>query len=401
MASHDFFGSSSVPHTFASVFASDDQGATWAFQSNVTSMYWATLFTRANDSAVYLLGVQCDGTSDCEGKYNQISIAESLDGGMTWSRGVNLTSDAEWSYSTGPTPILPWGGRLWRAYEHNVGPAWGSGYASRVISAPLDAAVNLLEPASWTLSGELPWSAVSGRVPPSWNKNTSAIAVPNLGWLEGGVLPPLHQSEAGIRILLRVNSEPSANKAALLSLASPTAIPAFVGFVDPFPGGMSKFSVRRDDAVTGLYVTLSNAVADESVTWPPACGPIKGAPAGPLPCCGFIDSCAATAADLKCVWCHASSRNVLTLAVAPDAAGPWRTLSTILYDDTGVSSFISLLGTGFQYVDWQFDGKEDIIALVRAGYRGSNNYHNSNRILIKTIVNWRQYIASSGVDGAH
>jgi len=60
-------------------------------------------------------------------------------------------------------------------------------------------------------------------------------------------------------------------------------------------------------------------------------------------------------------------------------------------DDTGFQPWASELYTGFQYVDFQLDGSDgdDIIALVRAGYRGAESGHNSNRILFKRVPAWR------------
>ena len=43
--------------------------------------------------------------------------------------------------------------------------------------------------------------------------------------------------------------------------------------------------------------------------------------------------------------------------------------------------------TGFHYVDWVFDG-DDIVFAVRAGYRGSNTYHNANRLAVKRLSNY-------------
>ena len=45
--------------------------------------------------------------------------------------------------------------------------------------------------------------------------------------------------------------------------------------------------------------------------------------------------------------------------------------------------------TGFHYVDWIFDG-DDILYAVRTGYRGSNSYHNANRMTVKRIKDFRK-----------
>lgn len=387
IASHDFFGSRVTPalRNTARVFVSSDEGSSWAAAGACASMYWATLFTRPGDAAVYLLGTSDDGNA---GAPTGVVLSQSLDDGATWSPVTVLFRDSS-SFSTGPTPVLLWAGRLWRAFEHNRG-AWGSGYAALVVSAPADAP-NLLDAAAWTRSGELLFSAVAGLVPSSWNAHTAFPVRPGYGWLEGNAVQPVDAAVGGVHILLRVNSLPSANKAALLLVANASAAPTFVEWVD-FPGGMSKFTVRYD-ARSKLYVTLANEVANANVSLPPTCGPVTlPANGAPLPCCGFLEACeSAPNSVASCVWCHGNSRNTLALAVAPAPGGPWRSVSTLLWDDTGVPAFISELGTGFQYVDFQFDG-DDILALVRAGYRGSNNYHNSNRILLKSVVGWRNLL---------
>ena len=43
--------------------------------------------------------------------------------------------------------------------------------------------------------------------------------------------------------------------------------------------------------------------------------------------------------------------------------------------------------TGFHYVDWVYDGG-DIVYAVRAGYRGSNTYHNANRLAVKRLSDY-------------
>jgi hypothetical protein len=384
LASHDLFGAgTSRGQSTAFVRRSADNGSTWAdagtpaAPAQISSMYWATLFQRPADPAgtVYLLGVSNDG--DAAGAPAQAAISRSTDSGATWSSPATLLTRGAVSFSTGPTPVVLVGGRLWRALERNVGAGWASGYSSCVLSARADAP-DLLDAAAWTLSGELPFSSVAASVPAHWRDPAVAS---NFGWLEGGTVD---DGNGGVAVLLRVNSLPAANKAALLTLAAPNATPAFAGWVEPFPGGMTKFSVRRD-AVTGLFVTLANNVSDASVTLPPSCAALP-APTGPLPCCGFISAC--TTAPPTCLWCHAVSRNVLTLSVSDSLADGWRVVKTVLYDDTGIPAFMSELLTGFQYVEWQFDG-DDIIYNARAGYRGANNYHNANRHLYGVVEGWR------------
>jgi hypothetical protein len=344
-----------------------------------------------SEATIYLLGTGDDGSY---GSPSPITLARSMDAGATWGPAVVLAKDGA-SYSTGPTPVLAWGGRLWRAFEHNTGPGWASGYAALLISAPVDAP-DLTDPSAWTRSGELPFSSVSSLVPSAWTAFAAAQGVTGgpYGWLEGNAVEPVNSSDPGVHIMLRVNTLPYANVAALLHVATPTATPTFVRWVDAFPGGMTKFSVRRDGA-TGLYVSLTNNVSDPSVSLPPTCGPVA-VPSNHLPCCGFMPTCAA-GGEATCKWCHAQARNVLTLTVAPAPGGPWSPVAVLLADDTGVPRYLSELQTGFQYVDWQFDGPggADIVAVVRAGYRGANCYHNANRLLYKIVPGWRVLVPAA------
>jgi hypothetical protein len=77
------------------------------------------------------------------------------------------------------------------------------------------------------------------------------------------------------------------------------------------------------------------------------------------------------------------ARNHLVLAVSADLIA-WDTCLTLLVDDTGFEAADSARFTGFHYVDWVFDG-EDIVYAVRTGYRGSNSYHNANRLTTKRL----------------
>ena len=64
-------------------------------------------------------------------------------------------------------------------------------------------------------------------------------------------------------------------------------------------------------------------------------------------------------------------------------------LQTLLHDDTGLAPQDSVRYTGFHYVDWRFDGADDIVYAVRTGYRGANSYHNSNFITFKRLADFR------------
>ena len=379
LVTHDLFGSSvpSGPKT-AYAFVSSDQGQSWIAKGTITPMYWSSLFSVAEDSAVYLLGTTNDGHPGP----TQIVIAKSNDCGTNWE--TQILTDSTISYSTGPTPILVHGGRLWRAFELNVGPEWAAGYAALVISCAMTA--DLMDPTSWTISGSLPFSSVRSLVPSQW---TNPALASNFGWLEGNAVAPLNASDSGVNIVLRVNSLPAANKAALLYVPSASSTPVFQAFLE-FPGGMSKFSVRKDSS-TGVFVTISNNIQDDSISFPPVCGSVL-APTHSVGPCSMGDLRNCVDGKLSCLWAHGIGRNNLTLAFSRDGRS-WTVGPTVMSDDSGSPEWLRQIFTGFQYVDWQFDG-EDIIAAVRAAYRGADCYHNSNRILFQRIVQWKRFLPS-------
>ena len=72
------------------------------------------------------------------------------------------------------------------------------------------------------------------------------------------------------------------------------------------------------------------------------------------------------------------ARDTLSLAVSEDCIH-WQIVQELINDDQKLSPEDSRKYTGFQYVDWQFDG-DDILYLVRTGYDGAHNFHDANRI---------------------
>lgn len=161
------------------------------------------------------------------------------------------------------------------------------------------------------------------------------------------MLSPTNTSE--VYNILRIEALPQVNQAVSLVLDTTTNHLRF-DRIFALPGGACKFTIRRD-AVTGLFVTLSNNVT-----------------------------------DLSCP----SMRCVLTLAVSSDLFH-WRIIETLLTDDTGMEWADVLRYVGFHYVDWQFDGP-DLLYAVRTSYRGANSYHNANRLTVKRVPNWRQLL---------
>ncbi len=343
LATHDYFGvgcprNHEGEEALTSVYRSEDNGISWMNTTHLMNAYWSNLFLHNGD--VYLLG-----TSQ---QYGSIVIRRSTDGGFTWTHPADDQSGLLFrggfyheppNYHCSAMPVLRKNGRLYRAFEDCDPLSWGRGFKSLVISVGENS--DLLDAASWTMSNKLPFDP--DWVPEAWGQ------LENPGWLEGNVV-----SGPGGELLnvLRFNSKPLVDKAVKVKIHDEGQRLSFdpdTGFVD-LPGGITKFSVRYDPE-SGVYLSLVNN--NTNPTW-------------------------------------TSQRNVLSLYVSENLA-EWRCLKTLLRDDTGLSAEDSVRLTGFQYVDWQFDG-DDLIYLVRAAYRGAIRYHDSNRILYRVEKNFRKLL---------
>lgn len=340
LATHDYFGPGApLNHEgqefLTTLYRSEDGGATWARLTHLAGAFWSGLFLHRG--AVYLLGTSAH--------YGSVVIRRSDDGGDTWTRPLDASTGLLFpggpgrespNYHCAPMPVLEADGRLYRAFEDCTPCEWGTGFQALVISAPADA--DLLRAESWTMSNPLPFRREW--LPAGWED------LPRPGWLEGNAV---QAPDGALWNVLRFNSAPRVDVAARVAIADEGRRLSFdpaTGFL-PFPGGMTKFTIRRDP-VTGLYLTLSNNNTD------PAC---------------------------------ATQRNVLSLHASADL-WRWRHVQTLLEDDSGLPWEDSLRLAGFQYPDWQFDG-EDLIYLVRSAYRGAHNYHDANRITFHRLEGWR------------
>jgi hypothetical protein len=330
LVSHDFFGKSTMDYT-EQIFGSDDRGASWRLRSNVTGIYWASLFSHAGAS--YLIGSSSDDHT-----VSAAVITTSTDAGESWLVPVVLfPGNRSWplqQYHCAPTPVLfASNGRVYRAFETEEKSAYGH-YTALVLSASADA--DLLQPSAWRQSSILPFQREF--VPPSWGSS-------HFSWQEGNAV---EAPNGDIWNILRIDGQTNAthNKAAVTVLDTQSGALTFKQMID-FPATSSKFSIRRD-AASKLYYTLSTNV---------------------------------TAANLAigCV----GARNNLVFATSSDLI-EWRVCAQLLYDDTGFTPQDSCRYTGFHYVDWIFDGA-DILYVPRTGYRGADSFHNANRVTYKVI----------------
>ena len=337
LAAHNYFGPGSPQNDrgqrhLTSIYRSRDNGLSWTDLAHIEGAQWSNLFVHLG--LTYLLGTSTE--------YGNIVIRCSTDGGSTWTEPVDENSglllnagldDEPPNYQSCASPVLFHGGRLYRAFENGSDPMVLSSFRAMVLSASEDA--DLLRASSWRKSNDVPYA--HDAAPPELRE---------CGWMEGNVV---EDREGNLYDILRVQSYPVLNKAAMLRIEDEgrtLSTDAQGVFVD-LPGGMSKFTIRRDP-VGGRYWMLSNDMA---------IGPPR------------------------------VHRNVLSLFSSADLSS-WTRHMVLMEDNLEKTSEDSVQNTGFQYVDWQFDA-EDIIYLVRTASDGAHNYHDANRITFGRVEDFR------------
>lgn len=343
VASHDYFGALRNPENecgLSSIYRSEDNGATWLPVTHIIGSFWGTLFLRGEE--LYHFSISRE--------YGNIVLRRSLDGGFTWTvptdkkhgllfRGGPAHKNPNYHFG-GATPVFFHQGRIYKScedlYTDGTSPEWRPDrFQAFVLSAKEDA--DLLNASSWTMSNKLLFDPRKVK--------EKRLAGEFCGWLEGN---PVADPSGRLHNVMRIHLL-KPNKAAILDLSDDGRELSFdyeTGIVD-FVGGRSKFTIRRDPA-TGMYFTLSSCVTDD-----------------PIP----------------------TNRNLLCLAASENLRS-WKNLGPLLFDDTGLEPEQSAMLTGFQYVDWQFDG-DDILYLCRTAYRGAHNFHDSNRITYHVVRNFR------------
>ena len=353
LVSHDFFGASTLNASVQVLRNADGRGGAepggWAYAGAAQGLQMANVFS-FDDGRMYLLGISGIASGTTDGR--NIVIARSADEGATWSApSILFPNNSTRSYHCAPTPTLrlPEDGRLYRAFE-TYAHASGALVISTVHAA--NASMDLLDPASWRMSNVVNFSV------PAALKRWGPPAPGGWGWQEGNAVEAPAAAGGGVYNIIRVDGQTARthNKAGVLHLDADTNVLRFKSFID-FPSTSSKFSVRRAPASADprrRYYTLSNNVT------------------------------AAAARSTGTVY----ARNTLVLAASDDALA-WRVCggAPVLADDTGLSEADSYRYTGFHYVSWIFRGA-DILYVPRTGYRGSNSFHNANRITYKVVENF-------------
>lgn len=330
IAAHDVFGPASGFDT-THVYASLDEGVTWALLAELNGQFWSSLFV--HDGALHLLGTAR--------QFGELVIRRSDDGGRSWSvpDGERTGLLRRGRYHTAPTPVVVHGGRVWRGVERidDEGEVvWGRSFRAGMISAPVDA--DLLDAHSWRETEYLP-------------SRTEWIDPPLVAWLEGNAVPG---PDGTMLDLLRVDFPVSDE--ALVAVAEVSGDGGGIRF-DPdsgfraMPGAISKFTVRFDET-SGCYWALVNHV---------------------------------TRPELASTGLRA--RNELVLVSSEDLVA-WRTGPSVLAHTEDDAHH------AFQYVDWVVDDG-DLLVVSRTAFDdddgGAANFHDSNFLTFHRVEDFRQH----------
>ncbi|WP_051605725.1 sialidase family protein [Polaribacter sp. Hel_I_88] len=264
--------------------------------------------------------------------YGDLVIRKSIDNGKTWTEVRDNNSGLlrnDFEYHTAPVPVVTYKDRIYRALEVR-NPGYGWGFNLEVLLISAPINADLLKAENWVVSNRLHFDQ-------RWL---------GTAWLEGNVLVTPENKLVNI---LRVHYLENGGKVAKVHYDAEKNKISFNPDKDflNFPGGSKKFTIRFDEK-TKRYWTLSNHIKD----------------------IGYNPE---------------RTRNCLTLSSSKDLMN-WEVHEEILYHP-------DLEKHGFQYVDWQFDGR-DIIAIIRTAYDdtfgGADNQHNSNYIVFKRINNYNE-----------
>ncbi|MCC6683195.1 MAG: exo-alpha-sialidase [Phycisphaeraceae bacterium] len=325
VASHDLFGPNSGEFGGGTtpVFRSSDRGLTWQKIATVKGQYWSNLFV--HDDELYLFG-----TSAALG---DLVIRKSADGGVTWtepkdeSTGLLKRSDQQYGYHTSSMPMLIHNGRIWRAYEAiERGQTWATQFRAGMCSAPVDS--DLLNADNWTHTNWL-------RNDKSW----LAGKVGFNGWLEGNAVAA---PDGQVLNIMRVDvGNGEREVAAHLHVVDEHNMEFNASRdIHPMPGAAKKFNIRFN-AQTNTYWTVASIVNEENYQ-----------------------------TDRR----PAHIRNQVAIMQSPDLIN-WTVERVVIKDLSDVQHI------GFQYLDWQFDGR-DIIAACRTAFPDAigpaHNYHDAD-----------------------
>ncbi len=337
IATHDLFGKGSTEFSSAvsKVFLSTNKGEKWKEIAVLNGQFWSKPFV--HNKNLYIMGT--------DKHHGNVVIKRSIDGGYTWTKPVDAKSGLllEGEFHCAPMPIVSNNGYLWRAMERADGEIkkWGFRYGTFMMSIKDDA--DLLDASNWRSTNTLRYDSTY------LNGDFRA-------WIEGNAVVTRDKNIVNI---LRVHQPKDKYNelAAVVNVSADGLTSTFnknEDFIN-FPGGGKKFTIRFDEK-TERYLAIVNYVP-EAYRGKVQLDKIRNTQA-------FVSS-----KDLK----------------------KWE-VHQILLQHTDTKKH------GFNYLDWEFDGK-DILYVSRTAYdyenKSAKNYHDANFLTFHRLKNYKKLFKES------
>ncbi len=325
LASMDLFAGGH-PQNLTLIFRSDDDGETWHYVSELMPCFWGKMFIHKGE--LYMLS--------CSTEYGDLLIGKSTDGGKTFSapvcllRGSNGKCGNEGVHKN-PQNVYVHNGRIYNTLE------WGSwanqDYCHAVMVMSCDINDDLLTPENWSITEPLKYD-------PNWEGVAKGVARGNI---EGTICAA---PDGTLYNIMRYNINDAvpayglvlAYKINTLDLDAPLEYSHAI----KMPCNNSKFMIKFDPISKKYYSIVTRIDCPERIY----------------------------------------RRNLLSFMSSTDLEN-WDLVCDLIdgraYD---------IEKTGFQYVDFEFEG-DDIIYLCRTAWNNACNYHDSNYSTFHRIENFR------------
>ncbi len=267
-------------------------------------------------------------------EYGDLLLGKSTDGGRSFGMPTVILRGSGRGIVAGthkaPQDIVCYNGRLYTPIE------WGTwrtgGHAVMVLSC--DENADLLDAENWTFSEPVPYS-------PKWEGIPEGFSQGNI---EGNII---RHPDGNLYNIMRYEMRYLVpDRGLILAYKINEDDPeAPVEFSHPikFMANATKFAIKKDE-VTGKFYSIANRLTPER---------------------------------------HQGARNLLSLMVSDDLEN-WDVVCDLIDARDKDPQY-----TGFQYVDFLFEG-DDIIYLSRTGMHRPNTYHNTNYSTFHRIKKFRE-----------
>lgn len=270
----------------------------------------------------------------CSTEYGDLLIGKSTDGGKTFGMPTVLLRGSARGVVPGvhknPENMMYYNGRIYGTLEWG---SWSAGFHAPMVMS-CDENADLLNAANWHFTPPVKYD-------PTW---PGVAQGPSTGNIEGTLVV---LSDGNLYNIMRYDTSRTVpNHGLVIAYAVNTEDPdaplTYAKTIE-MPTTTAKFMIKQDSK-NGLYYSIICRVHE------------------------------------KCTY----GRNLLSLIRSADAEH-WELACDIFdYRDADPQQI------GFQYTDFEFDG-DDIICLVRTGFNGASNFHDTNYSTFYRIKDFRKY----------